>query len=66
MRRILSRVVNFFRMPPVPVVVRDQNIIRETSELRVEQRQIRSRVTKKMDRVDDMFARALASARGED
>lgn len=66
MRSIVSRIINYFRLPPVPVVVRDQDVIRETSRLRVEQNNLRARLNEKIDRVDDMFTRALASARGED
>jgi len=65
-RSILNRVLSHFRLPPVPVVTRDLDLVRETSQLRIEQRHVRKRLTQKMDRVDDMFARALASARGED
>ena len=59
MRSILTRVAKILRMPQVPVVERDIDLIRETSLLRLRESSARARRQSKMDRIDDLYARAL-------
>lgn len=63
MRFILSRIRNFFQMPDLPPISRDQDLIRDTSRLRMEQNHLKRRGQANMDRIDDLYRRTLDFAK---
>lgn len=61
----LMQILRLALFGETPPITRDQDAIRETSRLRIEQRAAQKRFDHELDRVDKMFMKMASDGKGE-